>query len=464
MVRSLLILLVMVATGFWSLQLGWPWIIFLVPAALAVCMFLLLRGSPGRERPAIYGGLFVMQALALAWLFRWGLGRVHEVFSEGTAARFIHVFAGTALLQNFWGLLLGMGGTLVLFALLLGPVRLLRLLPDSQVMGVSKFDAFMLGLRRALGWVPAEWEIRNGEIVTLRAAPPPYPVLTGPGAIEVQRDHVVIVERSGRIARFIEEGSHWLGAMERICMVVPLFGRGEAVVVRNASTSDPLVIEELNLAVFHKVNPPQFKGISAQELKKNLDMFLTNKVWSPSGNSWGTAVRAITEREARNAIADYDLETFLKLNGEGRTEFKKKLGNLVNKVTDEFLGVTVTITGIGAVTIPDLAAQRLMQRWVADKDQKFAWEQADLQRDIDFHVAEGRGEALKKMSDAMREARSYHTSPNDLLMLSMIEQIQRSGNTATSATGQEMDMVTRLLMMELLRNMGNRGAGPDSLS
>lgn len=461
MTRLLSLLLVLVIFGFLSALTGWPWIILWLALAVGISGLILLRSSPGGNRLTFFFTAFTAQVLALAWLFSWTLGWLGQQVAEGSlAARLIHDFAGTVWLQNFWGLLFGIVMTFLLFVLLLGLVKLLRLLPDTQATGVSKFDAFTLGIRRSLGIIPAEWIVRNGEISTIRPAQAPYPEFTGPGVVEVQRDHAVMLERSGQITRIIYEGMSWLGYMERMCMVVPLFGRGEAVVVRNVSTNDPLMIEELNLAVFHKVNPSKFEGISPQQLKETLNELLKSKVWSPSGNSWSAAVRAITEREARNAVADYDLEAFLKLDSKGRANFKTKLAELVNKVTDEFLGVTVTVTGIGGVAIPDLAAQRFMQRWTAGHDQEFAWQQADLQRGIDSHVAEGRRDVLLKLSDAMRDAGDYHTNPNNLLLMSMIEQIQRSGNNPSQAIGQEMDMVTRLLMLELLKNMGNRGADP----
>lgn len=461
MVKLLLFVGSLLVAGFLALSVGWPWLIAVVAVEIIVGGYLLLKDFPNNPRFITFSTLFAIEALALAWGFVWTMQQVDtEALSSQLSVTIFQWMAGTVWLQNFWGIVGGIAGTIILFGMLIAAVNLFGLLPSAQSTGVSRVDNFTRGVRRSLGLIPAQWAVRNGEIVTVKAAKEPYPPLTGPGEIEVQRDNAVILESNGGVSRILSEGVYWVGYMERICMAVPLFGRGEAVVVRNASTSDPLMIEELNLAVFHKVNQPRFEGISAEELKKNLETLLKDKVWSPAGSNWSAAVRAITEREARNAIADYDLETFLKLNGKGRTEFKEKLGNLVNTVTDQFLGVTVTITGIGAVTIPDLAAQKLTQRWLAVRDRDIAWEQADLQRSIDFHVAEGRGEALTKMSDAMRDAGSYHTNPNDLMLLSMIEQIQRSGNNPTSATGQEMDMVTRLLMMELLKSMGNRGDTP----
>lgn len=461
MVKLLLFIGSLLVAGFLALSVGWPWLIAVVAAEIIVGGYLLLKDFPNNPRFITLSTLFAIQALALAWGFIWTMQQVDtEALSSQLSVTIFQWMAGTVWLQNFWGIVGGIAGAIILFGMLIAAVNLFGLLPSAQSTGVSRVDNFTRGVRRSLGLIPAQWAVRNGEIVVVKAAKESYPPLTGPGEIEVQRDNAVILESNGGISRILLEGVHWVGYMERIYMPVPLFGRGEAVVVRNVSTNDPMMIEELNLAVFHKVNWPRLEKVSAEELKKNLETLLKDKVWAPSGNHWSAAVRAITEREARNVVADDDLETFLTLNETEREQFKKKLGDRVNKVTEEFLGVKVTITGIGAVTIPDLAAQKLTQRWLAARDGDIAREQTDLQRDIDSNLAQGRSDVMRILSDAMREAGSYHTKPNDFMLLSMIEQIQRSGNNPANATSQEMDMITRLLMMELLKTMSNSAATP----
>lgn len=461
MVKLLLFLGSLLVAAFLALSVGWPWVIAVAAVEIIIGGYLLLKDFPNNPRFIALGALFAIEALALAWGFVWTMQQVdREALSSQMSITIFQWMAGTVWLQNFWGIVGGIAGAIILFGMLIAAVNLFGLLPSVQSTGVSPVDNFTRGVRRSLGVIPAQWTVRNGEIVTVKAAKEPHPPLTGPGEIEVQQENAVILESNGRISRILSEGIHWIGYMERICMVVPLFGKGDAVVVKNVSTNDAMILEELNLTVFHKVNLQKLAGIPQRELQETLEALLKNKVWSPSGNNWSAAVKAITEREARNAIADYGLEEFLTLKGEGRKVFKEKLAELVNAVTDEFLGVKVTITGIGAVTIPDLATQKLTQRWLAVRDRDIAWEQVNLQSDMDYETAQGRGAAMSKLSDVMRDSQALHTNPNDLMLLSMIEQIQRSGNHPGNTTGQEMEMVTRLLMLELLKTMGSRATTP----
>lgn len=82
------------------------------------------------------------------------------------------------------------------------------------------------------------------------------------------------------------------------------------------------------------------------------------------------------------------MEQFVTMDPSERDKFKTDLAAKVNTVTGEFLGVTVTITGLGTIDVPDLAAEKLMASWTAEKDRAVALSNAEQQNRILMSTAE----------------------------------------------------------------------------
>ena len=239
-------------------------------------------------------------------------------------------------------------------------------------------------------------------------------------------------------------------------MLVPLYGQGDRVVVRDATTKDGLQIADLELAVFHKVYSDDATPRIGEDKFGYNDDIIRNRIWSASGATWEAAVRAVTERQARDLIAGYTMEELVALDSAARETFKERLRVKINQVTESHMGISVSITGIGTINAPDLAAEKLMASWCAAKDREMALAQAKNQRRIIMQMAMARSNSLRRLAAAMNEAAETPEKARGLLAMSFVERMERVETETSSSTGQELDAISRLLLVEALKGFTDR--------
>lgn len=447
----LLLLVLLAPIGFAVMRLGWPWAIAILTIATALYAFVLLKNAPGRVKLTFLLSAFAMQALLIAWGLQWSLGRLalNLAESNGVAAAYQYV-AGPDVLRNFWAIVGGLTVAAGLFGLLLGSSYLQNRKQATRNNSLSRTVHY------ALGTTPARWQAQSGQLTTLKAPKAPHHAMTGPGEVDVQRGHALVLERQGVVTEVLPAGLHWVHDQERLSMLVPLYGQGDRVVVRDATTKDGLQIADLELAVFHKVYSDDATPRIGDDKFGYNDDIIRNRIWSASGATWEAAVRAVTERQARDLIAGYTMEELVALDSAARETFKERLRVKINQVTESHMGISVSITGIGTINAPDLAAEKLMASWCAAKDREMALAQARNQRRIIMQMAMARSNSLRRLADAMNEAAETPEKARGLLAMSFVERMERVETETSSSTGQELDAISRLLLVEALKGFTDR--------
>lgn len=462
-----LILFVMLAMlvplGWLAVRVGWPGLIAVVVFTWAVYGMLLLKDAPGKTSMVFFSTAFVLQSLMIAWGLRWTLKQIETALTgSDTIWPIFQLFAGSDLLQNFWAVVGGVVISALLFGLLFSVAAMVRATRLGQPKESSKNGSYSLALRRALGLVPARWSVQNGELVTVKAPKPPQQPKTGPGEINVQRGHAVILEKNGTVSNILPAGLGWIQQDERIAMVVPLYGRADKVVVLNAVTQDGLQIDDLEIMIFHKVSDDGVSDKITDTKSQFSEETLRDKVWSASGSTWEGGVKGVTEREARSVIADYEMEELVTMNGEEREEFKQQLQDKINAVTETFMGVKVTVSGFGTINVPDLAAQKLMASWTAEKDRAMASEQAALEDGIMLNTATARAAAFSTLVGAMNAVLDQRSDVKNLVAMSFVERMERVEGEPMSGVNQDLEALSKLYVVEALKGLTAQPTVPEA--
>lgn len=442
--QRLILLILLLPAGFVAAKVGWPGLIVIVTALVVVYGYLLLKDTGAGWIIVMYAAAFVWVALFVGWgLYMLLMNANLEDNLSQQALELFEFFAGTDLLKAFWAAIGGVTAAVLVLALVIVPLTLMQVQNQGNKAGQSSSSGVLRALRRTLGMVPAEWVAREGEVRIVKQPKSSQSPMTGPGEIEVQQGHVVILEQNGAVTRILPTGVHWVKPHERIGMLVPLYGRVDQVPVTDIVTHDGLTIEELELTIFHRVHPGEKDEQTANGQFPYSEDILREQMWSPKGGDWREGVKGVTAREARNLISNYTLEEFLTLSSEGRTEFKQQLEPRVNAVTRNLMGVGVTLTGIGAIRLPAKAAEKLAERWAAARD-----------HEIETETAEGRRDAFNLLFGAMQDALQQHPDVKDLLVMSFIERMAHAADEPSQGASSELDTLNRLYMLEALKKLG----------
>ncbi len=450
----LILLFLSVVIIFLVIQVGWPGLIPILAVATAVYAFVFLKDAPSRIPLTVLATAYVLQALLLAWGLLWTMQQIEAALTVDQEVEPVFgLLAGSDGLQNFWALLGGFLFAAILFALLLWLSAQFNRRATDQPANPTRPRSPSQIIHRALGTTPAKWLVRDGQLITIKAAKPPRSPTTGPGEVEVQRGHALILEKLGVVTAILPAGLHWVNDMERLAMLVPLYGQADRVTVRNAATSDGLQIADMEIMVFHKVHSDDATPQVGDGIFKFNPDILQDQVWSASGATWEAGVRGITEREARNVIADYEMEELVAMNGDERDQFKKALQEKINAITRPFMGVTVTVTGLGTINPPDLAGEKLMAAWAAEKDRESAREHAALQADIMGVTANARAGAFNTLMGAMNDWLDRSSHLKNLVAMSFIERMERVEDAPQGGVNQDLEALSKLYVVEALKGL-----------
>jgi hypothetical protein len=149
------------------------------------------------------------------------------------------------------------------------------------------------------------------------------------------------------------------------------------------------------------------------------------------------------------------------MNTEAREQFRARIQERINQVTDEFMGVTVTVTGVGTVNVPDLAAEKLMARWTTAQDRAMAREQAAQQNEIMMDAAKARKEAFDTLVGAMNDWLERGLDVKDLVAMSFVERMERIEGEPPSGANQDLEALSKLYVIEALKAITGRQTPPE---
>ena len=255
----------------------------------------------------------------------------------------------------------------------------------------------------SIGINKGTWLVTEGKAKLVNPPTDTFAKFGGPGVLVVQEGHAVVLEQKGAISGVKGIGVHFLKPFERVNLVVYLAMQGEHFEIGHIVTKDKVVIEKMELYIYHKVD-------SGDKSRKNgmypFDIrVILEKVWTPKGAekedksaNLGEAVLAVANTAVRDVVAKYDLADVITATGEVRKKIKAECCEAIERVTDFAMGIKISVVDIGAITIPVDAQKKLLDRWLMD------WE-SEIERikvgavvakaEADYHSKIAKAEATK---------------------------------------------------------------------
>lgn len=418
--RLALELIVTAVLVFVLLRLGWPWPILAMPlylVAFSLGLPSLSRNAKVRSRPITLLVIFLTSAIFISWIIAEILFRPEVQAGIIDNSRFLRFLLSNNSLKIFWSAVIGLIVPSVLAAIVLVPYGLTvgqNMYSQYEQYKGHEREAAHSAIGVLLGIGRGTWIVSNGQAEIHGEAGGALARFGGPGKLIVQEGHAVILERSGRLSRVVGRGITWLEPFERISMVVPLNGRAERVTVENVATKDKVLIETVEVIVFHKIDPGPEDERVQDGLFAYAEQKLLDGVWSPGGGDWRNTVKSITDGAVRDVVGRYDLETLMPMSDKIREGFKEDLKRAINKTTSSALGVLTTSVDIGPMKMPDEARKRLMEKWLADGDIQIASSQREamirrgeadavLMKVREIAWAEAQKQIIQRITEAFRE-------------------------------------------------------------
>jgi regulator of protease activity HflC (stomatin/prohibitin superfamily) len=215
------------------------------------------------------------------------------------------------------------------------------------------------------GFGRPKWVVRAGELMTQSGKTLPLGNVSGPGTILVQEGHALVFEMYGKLSRVVGSGLCQVKRDECLGMIVPLYARTEKLVVARIVTKDKLLIDEMEIVVFHKVDPgPAEKRIRDDQFTYSEDIIIRN-VWEVGGRDWRDGIRFLAEMATRDVVGRYDLEELVPLSDAFRSAFRVLLKDAINKVSLPFMGVMVISVDVGHIDMPKEARDKYLEKYLA---------------------------------------------------------------------------------------------------
>ena len=336
----------------------------------------------------------------------WTAGNVREIRNPLSRYHLEKFFLGQPAARFFWSAVIGFG---VAASLVLAFVLLVSI-SAAQSMRAEFPDASPTQLWRwvwdvELGIHKAQLLVANGECKSLRAPAGNLARLGGPGMLVVEEGNAVALSKSGQFSRVVGAGIAWLRPFERVSTIVYLSPRVETLVVEKLVTQDRLPLTQFALTFFHRVDPGDQSAVSGTQ--RYDPKLIHDKVWSPHGGDWRGAVRAIAESVVRDLIAQYNMAELVAIAGEARQNLAAELRARINVKTQQFLGVEIVSTDIGAIVIPPDIQSALTEQALAQVHRQTLVIQAEAEKEKIVREAEGaafRTRLIEHERDALRKA------------------------------------------------------------
>jgi regulator of protease activity HflC (stomatin/prohibitin superfamily) len=309
---ELIVVVLAFCTALYSGALA-PYIVF--PAYLLV---LSLKVTPVGRRLKVSRLFLVSMALGLATTLYFAVvtyGWLTDLHRDNPENFFSQFFLAPPVLRLLWSTALGLFVAFDLLAvvwILLASFSAQGKYGDFEIFRNHKRTAIRTTLFGMLGLSQGRINVREGAAQSESGSSGGLMLFGGPGELMVQEGHAVILERNGRVSRVVASGPTFLEPFERLSMVVPLQTRAERIFVEQLVTSEGLMIDQLEIWVFHTVALGSVEERTQDGQFQYNESILRTSVWSPSGNDWRETVRGITTRMAHRIVPRYSLREIMR--------------------------------------------------------------------------------------------------------------------------------------------------------
>lgn len=432
--RMLVEILLTLALAFLGVKLGWIGaILFVVLYLVAFSFKLSFLSNRVQMTPRFIFFLALFLTFALFMGFIISLLLADYVPENGDWSNNVLKFLlGEPTLIQFWSLIGGLLVAAITAAILLLPYGLVArssLYSQYENYEGHEREAAMSAISSLLGISRGTWIVSNGQAEARGDTGGALTRFGGPGILIVQEGHAVILEVSGKLSRVARRGITMLRPFERISMVVPLYMRGETVVLEHLTTRDHLIIDEFEFLVYHKVDvgdskEPEQKlkqeGLSEKPRfwwvtrciqwpsrrktairdwwnslrqairaasqksdpepvqKSNPDLvenglfpynrkILLEKIWTASGGDWRNAIRSVAQTAGRDVFGRYPLEKLVTISEPFRSELKDQLIEAMNKITKDKMGIKIAAVDFNRIKLSEEIEAQLLDLWASQQ-------------------------------------------------------------------------------------------------
>ncbi len=353
-------------------------------------------GAPVRFH--VFFTAILLIAYPLAVLLYLSLKAIQDIFKDVPAVQFV---LGTDLSQIYWAILVSYPFVALL---VLTPLFSMSMFSANwllgQYPGFNRLSAARYLFDVQLGIHKAHFLVTENKIQQVRPPAGALSALGGPGFLVVEEGHALITMRGGRVERIVGTGITYLKPFERPHQVVYLMGRGELCEIKNVVTRDHIVIPEIKLRAFHRLERGNQSHTNGQLSFE--DRIILERVWSPNGSSgdWRDSVKSVADGALRDVVARHPLEEVVSVGADARARLKRELIEAMNQITTR-LGVTILSVDFGAMELPHAAEQELLARGLSEVKRRTIAIQAEAQHDQIVTLADA--ERYKKMVEAHGE-------------------------------------------------------------
>lgn len=428
--RALIEIFLTLLAAFAAVKLGWIGTILFVLVYLVAFSFkwpFLARRTRVMPRFIAFLGVFLTVALILRWLFGLVLASLAPQ-GEAAARGALGFLLGSSNLVAFWSVVGGFGATALLAALLL--------LPYGRVVGASMYsqydnykgherEAAMSAISILLGIDRGTLIVSSGQVESHGDNSGSLTRFGGPGILIVQEGHAVITEISGKLARVVGRGITWLKPFERISMVVPLYLRGETIVLDHITTRDHLIIDEFEYLVYHKVDAGEPDEQVANGLLPYNPRILINNIWSAGGGDWRNAIRSVAQTVGRDVFGRYTLEALVTISEPFRSQLKQELIDAMNEITKKKMGINIAAVDFGKIKLSPEVEGKLIDLWTSQQQAKIEAIRSEAQAKALEAVETARAKAQAHMIGAISKALSGTDNTDSLVRLRFLEALEK---------------------------------------
>jgi regulator of protease activity HflC (stomatin/prohibitin superfamily) len=451
--------------GLWPILLIWVYILAFDTGLLSFSRRIQIA------RPfLVFLGLFASFVYAFSWVF-YQLWSTKEVLASLKTDWWARLVLGSLSARVFWAALFATGvvsAILGCFLLIFARISAPSVYGQYEGYRGNESKAVMRVIYDLLGMSPGTQVVSKGKVESVGEMGNTLTIFGGPGLLIVQEGHAAILELGGGISRVVGKGLTWLKPFERVGMVVPLYTRTEKVTIQKVATNDRIVLDEIEVLVFHKCDPGEKAEVLSDGAYEYNPSVLTSKIWSPNGGDWRNSVQSVAESAIRDLVGRYDLEQIVPLSDQFRTEFKEQLIAKVNLVTQRALGVLIVAVDIGEIVVPRQVEERLLERQAARWEQAVYATRAETERRIQVSKARARMETIGAVSHGIQqllESTGAKPTSQDLIVLRFIEYLEQrvQGPSGEDDTGTLLKLrsLEALGMLDFKQSGAHKSEGVD---
>ncbi len=449
-----------VLSAFLAFKLPWPACLLVIPFYVLAMNFHIIswghRLSLSRRVQWVMGGFVAVTLYFSHWFYSFVPHTFGDPSAGTVAAPLYAAIFDPDRVRIFWSFLGGIVLAAIAFGIFLAVVALIAgfsLYHTSPQYRGYELQAARSGLNLALGIENGYMFIEDTNMQQVREPEGLLARFGGPGRLVVRLGHAVVLEKDGRPSRVVGSGLTFLQPLERVSMVVPLYGRSEPVVIEDIETKDRAMIERFEFLVFHRADPgPKEHQVRDGPMSYNRYIIL-NKIWDPAAADWTRLINSVSQSVARDMIGRYKLEEIIPMADTRRAEFKQALKDGINQVIKR-LGLEASVVDIGRIKLPDETRKQLLDRWNADWESRAKRARADTDNFVYTQEARARVQAIIAMAQGLHKSLQRNPTPQDIIALRYIEYLEhRLAGIPVADDQQEVDTLMQLQALGTLKKI-----------